>query len=64
MGQGEVEGMEGVGGVFSGLIRLWKCVEMPQRRSFLRGAPTLQATQRFLVLVQIFHIVSVLENVP
>jgi len=23
----EVEGLEGVGEVFSGLIRLWKCVE-------------------------------------
>lgn len=27
MGVAEVEGLEGVGGVFSGLIRLWKCVE-------------------------------------
>jgi hypothetical protein len=27
MGVAEVEGLEGVGGVFSGSIRLWKCVE-------------------------------------
>jgi|SRR5271169_6684522 len=36
----------------------------PRRRSFLRKAPALKQTQRFLILLQVFNAVSVLENVP
>lgn len=33
----EVEGMEGVDGAFSGLIRLWKCVKKRALGLFLGG---------------------------
>ena len=36
----------------------------PQRLSFLRKAPGLEATQRFFILVQVFHRVSVLVDIP